>query len=98
MKASLVQKLCCPFDKNDLDIRIFTQREEEGSETEILEALLTCKACKRYYPVIYGIPVMTPDEFREKALENPLLQRWGVALEGSPAEPFILDSGRKPGS
>ncbi|MEX2403574.1 MAG: Trm112 family protein, partial [Balneolales bacterium] len=56
MKASLLEKLCCPIDKHDLNIKIFTKHEEG----EIHEALMTCPKCKRYYPVIYGIPIMTP--------------------------------------
>lgn len=80
MKASLVDKLCCPIDKADLDIRIFVQREQEGSENEIIEALLTCRECNRYYPVIYGIPIMTPDEYRDKSLEEPVMKRWGLDL------------------
>lgn len=86
MKESLVNKLCCPIDKNRLEIRVFTRLEQEEGEVEIVEALMTCEECGRYYPVIYGIPVMTPDEFREKALEEPLLRRWGVALEAKSSE------------
>lgn len=76
MKTSLVPKLCCPMDKHDLNIKIFKQIEDE-----IVEALLTCPECDRYYPVIYGIPIMTPDEYREKALEEPILKRWGLQLK-----------------
>ena len=65
MKKSFLNKLCCPLDKHDLHVRIFMQDETE----EIREGLLTCSQCKRYYPIIYGIPIMTPDEFREKSLE-----------------------------
>lgn len=88
MKASLVNKLCCPMDKHDLDIRIF-EKHESG---EIIEALLTCQECNRYYPVIYGIPVMTPDEYREKALEEPILQRWGFTLQEHETDQFLLES------
>lgn len=91
MKKSFLKKLCCPIDKNDLNLRIFVQDEQE----EIREALLSCPACKRYYPVIYGIPIMTPDEYREKALEEPLLKKWGVLEEVTRLkenrEPFLLE-------
>jgi len=92
MKASLTEKLCCPIDKGDLDIRIFTQRE--GEEIEILEALMTCTTCGRYYPVIYGIPVMTPDAYRERVLEEPLLRRWGLTLAEASFGPFILEASK----
>ena len=77
MKKSFLNKLCCPLDKTDLNLRIFVQNENE----DIREALLTCPSCKRYYPIIYGIPIMTPDDYREPALEEPVLQKWGVLDE-----------------
>lgn len=94
MKASLIDKLCCPIDKGELAIRIFVQRDgDEHEETEILEALFTCRECNRYYPVIYGIPIMTPDEYRDKSLEEPVMKRWGVDLPES-AERFQLPGKR----
>jgi|GEM_PF-243287 len=87
MKSSLVNKLCCPIDKHDLEIRVFAKHENG----EILEALLTCNECNRYYPVIYGIPVMTPDEYREKSLEQPILQRWGLRLQEHKRGQFLLE-------
>ncbi len=77
MRKSFLAKLCCPMDKSDLGVQIFVQDENE----DIHEGLLTCPQCARYYPVIYGIPIMTPDEYREKALEGPLLEKWGVLEE-----------------
>jgi uncharacterized protein YbaR (Trm112 family) len=77
MKKSFLKKLCCPVDKSDLNIRVFLQDDNE----EIHEGLLACPICERYYPIIYGIPIMTPDEYREKELEEPLLKKWGVLDE-----------------
>jgi len=75
MKAAFLKKLACPFDKHDLRIRVFKQEENE-----ILEGLLTCEQCQRYYPIVQGIPIMSPDEYREYKLEQPLLEKWGVEL------------------
>ena len=77
MNASLTKKLCCPIDKHDLNINIFTKTESG----DILEALMTCPHCNRYFPVIYGIPILVPDEYRDRSLEEPLLQKWGFSLE-----------------
>ncbi len=77
MKISLFEKLCCPQDNQDLELTVFTKNEEG----EIIEGLMTCSGCHRYYPIIYGIPIMTPDEYREKALEAPMLKKWGFQLE-----------------
>ncbi len=86
MKQSLIKKLCCPFDKANLDLNVFAKDKEEN----ILEGMLTCPNCKRYYPIAYGVPIMTPDEYREKPLETPLLQRWQRELKGSQITGFKL--------
>ena len=85
-----MKKLCCPFDKHDLELQVFLK----NGSGDILEGLLTCSACRRYYPIVYGIPIMTPDEYREKALEEPIIRRW---LPGSTAEGFVLEEGDFPG-
>ena len=63
-------------------IKVFKKNQEE-----ILEGLLTCGHCHRYYPVVYGIPIMSPDEYREISRELPLIEKWGESLlieNGSP--------------
>lgn len=87
MTPSFAKKLCCPIDKNDLDMKIFVQHEDG----EIIEALLTCPKCSRYYPVIYGIPIMTPDEYRDKAIESSTLKKWGLHLEEKKEGTFFLE-------
>ena len=77
MTKSLLQKLCCPIDKHDLGINIF----HENEEGEIIEALMTCPNCNRYFPVVYGIPIMIPDEYRDESLEKPMLKKWGFELK-----------------
>lgn len=86
MNTSLLKKLCCPIDKSDLNLQVFL-RDENG---EIIEGLLTCPDCQRYYPIVYGIPIMTPDEYREKALEAPILEKWGLQLEEGSAKMLLL--------
>ena len=72
MRMSTIDKLCCPQDKEDLSLTIITKDLEEN----ILEGYLTCKTCKRIYPIVKGIPIMSPDEYREFNLEQPLLEKW----------------------
>lgn len=86
MKQSLLKKLCCPIDKHDLEVKIFVKDTEEN----IVEGMLTCSHCKRYYPVVYGVPIMSPDEYREPQLETPILQRWENSLNGNYVENFRL--------
>lgn len=73
MKLDTIKKLCCSFDKAELELTVIT-KDIQGN---IIEGLLCCGNCKRVYPIISGIPVMSPDEYRERRLEQPLLQRWG---------------------
>jgi uncharacterized protein YbaR (Trm112 family) len=87
MTKSLLQKLCCPVDKHELEVTIITETEDD----EVLEALMTCPACERYFPVIYGIPVMIPDEYRDESLEAPELKKWGYKLQEGSVKPMLLD-------
>lgn len=86
MRQSLIRKLCCPFDKEDLELKIFVKDTEEN----IIEGILTCTLCKRYYPIAYGVPIMTPDEYRQQSLETPFLKRWENQLAGNSTEGFRL--------
>ena len=79
MTKELLEKLCCPIDKHDLEMNIINETEDG----EILEGLLTCPECNRYFPVIYGIPILIPDEYREESMEKPLLKKWGFQLTES---------------
>ncbi|RFC53253.1 Trm112 family protein [Brumimicrobium aurantiacum] len=87
MKTSLLEKLCCPQDKSDLHLEVFNQEEDD-----IREGMFTCPKCNRYYPIVYGVPIMTPDEYRQKALEEPLLKKWGLQLNEKEAKFMLLDS------
>lgn len=73
MKLKIIlNKLCCPFDKGDLTLDIVTQDIDEN----IIEGILSCIVCKRIYPIIKGIPIMNPDEYREFDMEKPMLEKW----------------------
>lgn len=85
MKKTLLNKLCCPQDKQELTLQTFLILENG----DIQEGLLTCSHCGRYYPIVYGIPIMTPDEYRERALEEPLMKKWGLSIETG--ERFLLE-------
>lgn len=86
---TILNKLCCPFDKADLTLKTITRDEHDN----ILEGILSCGECKRVYPIISGIPIMTPDEFREPALEQPLFEKWEQFLDGGKVENFRLTEG-----
>ncbi len=86
MKLKTIDKLCCPFDKADVELTTITKDVDEN----IIEGFLTCKKCKRIYPIVKGIPIMNPDEYRELELEKPLLEQWQKHLKGKSVENFRL--------
>ncbi len=86
MRAETIDKLCCPFDKDDLQLKVITR----DINNDILEGVLTCKTCKRYYPIISGVPIMSPDEYREMSLEQPLIEKWNPELLAETTHRFRL--------
>jgi len=86
MKIETINKLCCPFDKKDLKLTIVKKDLTE----DIMEGYLICQDCKRLYPIVSGIPIMSPDEYREFHLEEPLLQKWTKYLKDTEVKNFRI--------
>ncbi|KOS05588.1 hypothetical protein AM493_05730 [Flavobacterium akiainvivens] len=86
MKIATIKKLCCPFDHADLQLTTIST----NLEGDVLEGFLHCTTCTRLYPIVKGIPIMSPDEYREFSLEQPLLERWEKHLEGKTYKNFRL--------
>jgi uncharacterized protein YbaR (Trm112 family) len=42
----------------------------------IIEGILYCRKCLRFYPIIDEIPIMLPDELREKEKDLEFLKKW----------------------
>jgi uncharacterized protein YbaR (Trm112 family) len=55
MKKDLVNILCCPTCKGDLNLKI--EKEEKG---EIITGNFTCEKCKFTYSIKDGIPDLLP--------------------------------------
>lgn len=70
--------LACPIDKYyPLDlIEIDTVEDKIINENVIKEGVLFCSQCSRFYPIIEEIPVMLPDELRDKEKDIQFLQKW----------------------
>jgi uncharacterized protein YbaR (Trm112 family) len=92
MRLSTIDKLCCPFDKADLNLQIIAKDLNEN----IIEGILTCKTCDRYYPIVKGVPIMSPDEYREFKLEQPMLNNWQEHLQNKRVENFRFLSQSEP--
>jgi uncharacterized protein YbaR (Trm112 family) len=60
MKHELMEILCCPMCKGDLDLTI-----DEEDDKEIIKGSLFCEKCNEYYPIEDGIPNMLPPDLRD---------------------------------
>lgn len=70
--------LACPIDKYyPLElVEIDTVEDKTINEYVIKEGVLFCSQCSRFYPIIEEIPVMLPDELRDKEKDIQFLQKW----------------------
>ncbi len=72
MKRKLLDILACPIDKHyPLELLEFNTNGEV-----IVDGVLLCTECKRYYPIIDEIPVMLPDDLRSKSEDIGFLSKW----------------------
>jgi len=85
MKKKLMDILACPIDKHyPLELHIFEEKEE------IVDGVIICQKCLRWYPIRDEIPEMLPDELRDAKDELPFLEKWKskipklILSEGSP--------------
>ena len=78
MRRSMLDILACPIDKYyPLElIEIDTTEDKIINENVIKEGVLFCSQCSRFYPIIEEIPVMLPDELRDKEKDIQFLQKW----------------------
>lgn len=78
MRRSMLDILACPIDKYyPLElIEIDTVEDKTINENVIIEGVLFCSQCSRFYPIIEEIPVMLPDELRDKEKDIQFLQKW----------------------
>ena len=69
--------LACPIDKHyPLElIQIDASEDTNVKELVIKEGVLFCSECSRFYPIIEEIPVMLPDDLRDKEKDIQFLQK-----------------------
>ena len=82
MKKHLLDILACPVDKfYPLELHELNTRKEYEYSTNredlvIEEGILFCNQCGRFYPIIDEIPIMLPDELRDRDKDLKFLMRW----------------------
>ena len=60
MKESLMNIICCPMDKHDLELDV-----DDRTDDEILAGTLVCTDCGERYPIEDGIPNLLPPDMRD---------------------------------
>ena len=71
MNKKMLEILACPIDKH-FPLEIF---ESESKDQIVLEGVIYCTKCSRFYPIIEEIPIMLPDELRDKNQDIEFLKR-----------------------
>ncbi len=84
----LLAILACPVDRSTPLEMI----ELDSRGDTIVDGVLICSSCGRYFPVIDEIPAMLPDNLRSKKEDVAFLEKWGSKL------PEKIVNGGKPWS
>ena len=91
MQRKLLKILVCPIDKT-YPLKLI---ELEDNLDNIIEGIIYCNKCKRYYPIIEEIPIMLPDKLRNEKLEIKFLNKWKNKLSENilyHSNPFKINS------
>jgi uncharacterized protein YbaR (Trm112 family) len=71
MNKKMMDMLVCPIDKQfPLELYDVNSKQET-----VLEGALYCPKCSRFYPIIEEIPIMLPDELRDKKQDIGFLEQ-----------------------
>jgi uncharacterized protein YbaR (Trm112 family) len=62
MKEELMDIICCPMDKHDLELEV-----DERDDDDVVEGRLVCTECGEVYPIEDGIPNLLPPDMRDEA-------------------------------
>jgi uncharacterized protein len=71
MNKKMLDILACPIDKHS-PLEIF---ESTSNDDIVIEGALYCTDCTRFYPIIEEIPIMLPDELRDKNKDIEFLNK-----------------------
>ena len=76
MNKTMMDILACPIDKSH-PLELFEINEKDNI---VSEGALFCLKCSRFYPIIEEIPIMLPDELRDKKQEMEFLKKYKETL------------------
>lgn len=71
MNKKMIEILACPIDKH-FPLEVY---ETKFKDQIISEGVIYCSKCSRFYPIIEEIPIMLPDELRDKNQDIEFLKK-----------------------
>lgn len=71
MNKKMMDILVCPIDKH-FPLEVF---EIQTKDQLVIDGSLYCSKCNRFYPIIEEIPIMLPDELRDKKQDMEFLEK-----------------------
>lgn len=71
MNKKMMDILVCPIDKH-FPLEVF---EIQVKDQLVIDGSLYCSKCNRFYPIIEEIPIMLPDELRDKRQDMEFLEK-----------------------
>ena len=71
MNKTMMEILACPIDKNH-PLELFEIKEKDDV---VIEGAILCSKCSRFYPIMEEIPIMLPDDLRDKKHEMEFLNK-----------------------
>ena len=71
MNRKMLEILACPIDKFH-PLELF---ENKSDDEKITDGALYCQKCSRFFLIVDEIPIMLPDELRDKKQEIEFLKR-----------------------
>jgi len=86
MNKTMMDILACPIDKNH-PLELFEINEKNNI---VSEGALFCPKCSRFYPIMEEIPIMLPDDLRDKKHEMEFLKKYKdklpekIIMQGNP--------------
>ena len=51
-----------------------------SNDVVIEEGILFCNSCSRFYPIVEEIPIILPDELRDKNKDLEFIKKWSDSL------------------
>ena len=73
MNKAMMDILACPIDKHH-PLELFEIKQI--NDNTVSEGALFCPKCSRFYLIIEEIPIMLPDELRDKKQEIDFLKKY----------------------